>query len=91
MSKVKTKLMKLITNGVPTSKGAMSKRIIWFSIFFIVCYTIGVMFLQVRFGVQPNDTLTTSVFAFFGGELIMLMIKRMFSPKTTEQEEQEKV
>jgi hypothetical protein len=39
---------------------------------FIVAYTICCLFIQYMTGIEVSPTLTTSVFAFFGSELLWL-------------------
>jgi hypothetical protein len=84
--KIKQKIMNLIINGLPTSKGAMAKRIIRFSIFFMAFYAVSCLFLLYK-GVQLDSTLTTCVYTSFGAELGMLMVKRLFNPKDNQTEE----
>lgn len=45
------------------------KRIVLFSIGFIVCFTIISMIFNYKIGIELNPTLTTCVYAFFGTEL----------------------
>ncbi len=80
MGKIKKKIAKLIVKGIPTTKGALAKRIICYSIFFMSSYAIAGMFLLYK-GISLDSTLTQCVFTFFGAELTLLMIKRLLSPK----------
>lgn len=61
-----------------TQSGQFAKRMLIFSIFIIVTYIITCFALQVLFQISLNDTLTTCVFNFFGLEVGLLMIKKLF-------------
>lgn len=57
--------------------GKMSRRIVRYSISFISLYTIAAMIINIKYGIEPSNVLTTSVYGFFGLELVMLMVKRL--------------
>lgn len=55
----------------------MSRTIVKYSIAFISLYTIAVMYINVKYGIEPSTELTRSVYGFFGLELVMLLVKRI--------------
>lgn len=68
-----------------------SKKIVTFSISFIVLFTIVSMFLNYRIGVELNPTLTSCVYTFFGTELAACMIIKVIETlrqKELKEEEQ---
>ena len=73
------------------SKGRFCKRMVIFCIGAIIVYTVYSCITYALMGLEPS-TLTTCVFAFFGGELMLCCLKRIFtdSPKkNTENKESE--
>lgn len=70
------------------NKGArFLKRIVGFSIAFIVLFTIVSVYLNFRIGMELSPTLTTCVYAFFGTELASTALIRIFDKKDKEEEE----
>ena len=59
-------------------KGLFSKGIVVFCIVFITAYTIVSTYIFTRYNIEAT-TLTTCVFAFYGGELMLCCLKRVFS------------
>lgn len=54
------------------------KKAIKFSFGFIVVYVIWTQ-IAVGLGIELNDTVTEGVFAFFGAEVMIMCLKKMFS------------
>ena len=64
------------------SKGNFSKLVVAFCILFIVFYVVVSMYMFYRTGAEMG-IMTPLVFAFFGTELCMLLIKTIYTKKTT--------
>lgn len=58
-------------------KKKMSRTIVKYSIVFISVYTAAVLYINVKYNIEPSTVLTTSVYGFFGLELVMLLVKRL--------------
>ena len=58
-----------------------SKFIVLFCIAAIISYTVAAIFMQKYIGYELSPTLTTSVFAFFGTELLGLAGIKIFDTK----------
>ena len=53
-------------------KRKVSNTMLTISVIIILIYTVAAFILQYRIGVEISPTLTTSVYAFFGGELLFV-------------------
>lgn len=60
-------------------KGIFSRRVLLFGFGFIFLYTVWVMWEQHRTGMEPSPTLTQWVYSFWGVEVMMLCLKRIFA------------
>ena len=56
----------------PKKKKRVSNIMLAVSVIVILIYTVAAFVLQYHIGVEISPTLTTSVYAFFGGELLMI-------------------
>lgn len=71
-------------------KGVFGRRVLIFCFLFIMVYTVWVMWEQHRTGMEPAPTLTQWVYTFFGVEVALLCLKRIFAkPKQTQDDNQE--
>lgn len=68
------------------NKGCFSKIIVAICILFIMAYTIGSMYMFFRMGSEMT-VLTPLVYAFFGTELCMLLVKTLLSKKMENKQE----
>ena len=74
------KISKALSSRIVTyaqQRKKMSRTIVKYSITFISLYTIAVLYINVKYGIEPSTVLTTSVYGFFGLELVMLLVKRL--------------
>ena len=62
------------------NKGCFSKIVVVICILFIMSYTLGSMFMFYKVGAEMT-VLTPLVYAFFGTELCMLLVKTLLSKK----------
>lgn len=62
------------------NKGCFSKIVVVICILFIMAYTLGSMFMFYKVGAEMT-VLTPLVYAFFGTELCMLLVKTLLSKK----------
>lgn len=60
-------------------KGRFGRRVLIFCFLFILFYTAWVMWEQHRTGMEPAPTLTQWVYTFFGVEVALLCLKRIFA------------
>lgn len=60
------------------SKIKFSKKVVVFCIAFIVLYTIAQSYISYKIGLELSPTLTTCVYTFFGGELALTLLSRVF-------------
>ena len=60
-------------------KGHFGRCVLIFSFSFITLYTLWVMWEQHRIGSEPVPTLTQWVYSFWGIEVMMLCLKRIFA------------
>lgn len=71
-------------------KGVFGRRVLIFCFLFIMVYTVWVMWEQHQTGMEPAPTLTQWVYTFFGVEVALLCLKRIFAkPKQTQDDNQE--
>lgn len=74
------KISKALSSRIVTytqQRKKMSSTIVKYSIIFISLYTVAVLYINVKYGIEPSTVLTTSVYGFFGLELVMLLVKRL--------------
>lgn len=74
------KISKALSSRIVTyaqQRKKMSSTIVKYSIAFISLYTVAVLYINVKYGIEPSTVLTTSVYGFFGLELVMLLVKRL--------------
>lgn len=64
-------------------KGMFSKICVLGSLLFIVAYTIVITYTFYRHSTEPT-ILTPLVYSFFGGELVMLFLKKRLDIKKSE-------
>ena len=69
----------------PNKVRRFSRRVVVFCIAFITAYVITTMAMFWATGTEPS-TLHKYVFGFFGGELMLLCVKRILGVKTQTQE-----
>lgn len=62
-------------------KGTYGKLIVVFCILFIMGYTIATLYSFYKNQAEPT-VLTPLVYSFFGGELVMLFLKKRFDQKS---------
>ena len=90
--KKKRKQKKLTVEQQSEKVVSFMKKAIKFSFAFIVAYVIWTQ-IAISLGIELNDTVTEGVFAFFGVEVMLLCLKKMFAMfldyKTNEDEENE--
>lgn len=70
----------------PKRKGRFGRRVLMISFAAITLYTIWAMWEQHRTGIEPAPTLTQWVYTFWGVEVTLLCLKRIFA-KTDAREE----
>lgn len=74
--KQKADLLEEYKEYLPVVKDKKKKKVsnimLAVSVIVILIYTIAAFVLQYHIGVEISPTLTTSVYAFFGGELLMI-------------------
>jgi len=56
-------------------KGLFGKLMVVFCLLFIISYTIVITYIFARKGIEPT-ILTPLVYSFFGGELVILFLKK---------------
>lgn len=79
-----------IVNNNRKHRGTFGRRVLIFCFAFIIIYTAWVMWEQHRTGMEPSPTLTQWVYTFFGVEVALLCLKRIFAkPKEPAQQEEE--
>lgn len=67
------------------SKGQLGKRILYFDLLFLLVTGVWAMVLATR-GLDASSTLTV-IYAVGGGELLLLMIKRIFGDRGNNNDE----
>lgn len=58
-----------------------SKKIVFICIAFIMLYTLLQMYFSYKLSIELSPNLTKSVYAFFGSELVMTTIIKLFEKK----------
>lgn len=75
--KAKSKALDILETTSECKSGIFLKRMLFYSIGFISLYTIACMAFMIIFDFKPDTTLTACVFAFFGTEIALLMVKKI--------------
>lgn len=78
-------LAEILRGTRPTTAGDFAKRTVNLCLHFLIVYTLLSMAMMV-FDIRPDSTLTSSVFLTFGGELVLLLVKRILTQPSGKEE-----
>lgn len=62
-------------------RGIFGKAVLGISLLFVTVYTVWAAWEQHRTGVEPSPTLTQWVYTFWGIEVTLLCLKRIFAKR----------
>lgn len=65
-------------------RGIFGKAVLGVSLLFVTVYTIWAAWEQHRTGMEPSPTLTQWVYTFWGIEVTLLCLKRIFAKRDAE-------